>query len=550
MYRLRKMCFRLPEAYHFAPRLKTGFIEKNPLPTSFGRRILFSRKLDLLRISAFCFILNPGILFGKQGRHFEMENAAVTVIRTNEAKHQHFARETVRKNNVPPETETAVVNLYDDIVYQEILGFGGAFTEASAYNYALLDTEARKELLSAYFDPEEGLGYNFGRTHINSCDFSLSAYTYVQNGDSSLSSFSIEHDRKYLIPFLQDAGKAAGGRLKLFASPWSPPAYMKDNGSMFGGGKLLGQYRDTWAHYYAKYVKAFRAEGIDICAVSVQNEPNAVQTWESCFYGAGDERSFLKENLIPALDAEGLSDLGIIIWDHNRERVYDRAKEILSDPEVGKHVWAVGHHWYSGDHFDAMRLVHDELKKPLICTEICGALGSDPLELAERYGREICENLNHYDIAVCDWNLLLNENGGPFHNRGVSGILHAHSRTLLANLRRKARESRQEKGAVHDAVNSGCSAPVMADTRTRSFRLTPAYFYIGQFSRYVKRGAKRIAVSKYTDSLSVTAAKNPDGSFVCILMNSSGLDLPAVLRFRGGCTMLRMPAHSIATVLF
>lgn len=453
------------------------------------------------------------------------------VIQSNPRKNEYFKISEIEKGNVPDSTEANIVNIYDDVQYQEVLGFGGALTEASAYNYSLLNDEAKKAFMKAYFDKEDGIGYNFGRTHINSCDFSLDVYANVDEGDMTLGSFNIERDKKYIIPFLKDAIKYSGNELILFASPWSPPAYMKDNNNMLGGGKLRDEFKDLWAHYYAKYIKAYAAEGVKISAVSVQNEPKATQTWESCCYSAEEERDFIEKHLIPAMDDEGLGDIKIIIWDHNKERIYDRAKTILSNPAVNERVWAVGHHWYSGEHFDGLSLVEEQLHKPNICTEFCTAIEmtKDLVYLAECYAKEICENMNHYCIGICDWNILLDEKGGVYHNRGREG-------TDAINL-------------VFTDGNAGCYAPIMYDREQDKLKMLPMYYYIGHFSKYVMRGAKRIATTKYTDDLSVCAFINPDEECVAIIMNRSDEEKDAVLRFHGECTKMTMPAHTITTVL-
>ncbi len=427
--------------------------------------------------------------------------------------------------------ETAVVNVFDDVEYQEILGFGGAFTESAAYNYALMDSETKRQFLKAYFDPNEGIGYNFGRTHINSCDFSLDIYSYVQDGDRTLSTFDISRDKKYIIPFLKDALSYCKDELFLLASPWSPPAYMKTNQSVIGGGKLLEEYKSVWALYYAKYIKAYRDEGINIQAISVQNEPKAMQTWESCNYTPEEEAEFIEKYLVPALDAEQLSDIKIIIWDHNKERVYDRCKKVLQNAAVNERVWGIGYHWYTGDHFDGLRIAHEKLGKPLLSTEFCGTIASgEALDaLAERYGKEMCENFNNYQIASCDWNLLLSTDGGPFHNR--------------------TKESVSVPGVVFDDTNGGCSAPILYDQRKKQLVFTPIYDYIRHFAKYIRRGAKRLGVSKFTDRLSVCAFRNPNGEIVCVLLNTGDCPLPVQLRNNGTVYPLQLPAHSIMTTI-
>lgn len=452
-------------------------------------------------------------------------------VTTNVKENKFFQEEEIERGTVPVSNERAVINLYEQIRYQKVLGFGAALTESSAYNYSLLTPEQKDEFMRAYFDRTEGIGYNFGRCHINSCDFALDIYDYVQPGDKTLETFDISRDRKYIIPFIKDALKYCKEELVFFASPWSPPAYMKDNQSPIRGGKLLEEYKAVWAKYYAKFIRAYEEEGIKISAVSVQNEPKALQKWESCFFEPEDEREFLERYLIPALDEAGLSDIKLIIWDHNKERVYDRAEKILKDSDfLQKKVWAVGHHWYSGDHFDGLRLVHEVFGKAMISSEICCTMKMDPFAAAERYGKEICENFNNFDVAFCDWNILLSRDGGPFHNR--------------------TEKTSAELGVVFDDVEGGCLAPVLYDQEKKALIYTPIYYYIGHFSKFIQRGAVRFANTKYTEDLHVASFLNPDGGKVVVLMNKSDLSLPANLRLPDEVTRVDIPAHSIMTVLF
>ena len=320
----------------------------------------------------------------------------------------YHREEDLTPGNEKESRERGLICVYDEVKYQSILGFGGAFTESSAYNYSLLTDAQKQEYMEAHFGTD-GLNYNFGRTHIASCDFSLDIYSHVESGDSDLSTFSLDRDRKYIIPFIRDAQKYTGTQLMLFASPWSPPAYMKDNESAIKGGCLKEEYKALWAAYYCRYIQEMEKEGIEIFAVSVQNEPKAVQTWESCSYSAAQEAEFIEKYLAPALDANGLSHIKIIIWDHNKERVYERARDTMQSPVVRERVWAVGHHWYSGDHFEGLRLVHEQFGKTLISTEICSVINEDVNEAAERYGIELCEDFNNFTAAFCDWNMLLDE---------------------------------------------------------------------------------------------------------------------------------------------
>ncbi len=452
------------------------------------------------------------------------------IIRSVPNKSIYFDETTIRVGNADESAEMCVVNVFDEIEYQTVLGFGGAFTESAAYNYSLLDEKQKKEFMESYFSRENGIGYNFGRTHINSCDFSLDLYTYIEDCDTELKTFNIERDRKYIIPFIKDAMKYCSEDLVLFASPWSPPAFMKDNNSRIQGGSLKEEYKELWAEYYAKYIKAMQAEGITISAITVQNEPIAKQTWESCYYSPEEEKDFIEKFLSPVLEREGLSHIKIIIWDHNKERVYDRSKKIFTSEKVKERVWAVGHHWYSGDHFDGMRLVHEQFDKVIISTENCGSIGEDAAFLAERYGKEIIGDFNNFTAAFCDWNLLLSEKGGPFHNRSAKTTACA--------------------GVVFEDKSQGCYAPVIFDTATRKLIFTPIYYYIGHFSKYIRPGAKRIATTKYCEQIYTIAFKNPDDSIVLIMMNRADDALPAVIRHNDVCTSVTLEPHSIMTVVF
>ena len=439
---------------------------------------------------------------------------------------EEFRAEVGNTNNI---SETGIINVYDDFEYQTVLGFGGAFTESAAYNYAQLTPKQKKDFMKKTFSRKDGIGYNFGRTHINSCDFSLDIYSYVENGDKDLSTFNIERERKYIIPFIKDALEYCKDELILFASPWSPPAYMKENEIAIRGGALKEEYKEVWARYYAKYIKAMGEEGIKISAITVQNEPNAKQPWESCSYSPEEERDFIEKYLDPILDEEGLSDIKIMIWDHNKERVYDRSKRIFTSEKVRNRVWGVAHHWYSGDHYEGLRLVHEKFGKELISTEICGSIRENPIYLAERYADELFGDFANFTSAFCDWNIMLSDKGGPYHNR--------NSRTTSC------------AGIVYEDKSSGCHAPILYDTENKELIYTPIYYYIGHFSKYVERGAKRIATTKYNKNIQAIAFKNPDGKIVSIVMNLAERELPAVIRYNDVCTKIMMEPHSIMTVL-
>ncbi|WP_409252894.1 glycoside hydrolase family 30 protein [Bacillus sp. SCS-153A] len=399
--------------------------------------------------------------------------------------------------------------------YQEILGFGGAFTEAAAYSLSLISPEKREEVIRKYFH-EEGLGYRFGRTHINSCDFALGNYSYVEDGDTSLDSFSIEREKKLVIPLIQDAVEAAGEELTIVASPWSPPAWMKSNGEMNNGGKLLPEFASVWADYYSKYIEAMQEEGIPIWGITIQNEPEAKQVWDSCLYTGEEERDFIKNHLGPSLEKNGHGDVKVIIWDHNRDVIYERASAVLSDPEAAEYVWGTGVHWYVSEEFENLSKVHYAFPdKHLIFTEGCieGGVRPGAWDTGERYGRNILGDLNNFLEAWIDWNMVLNEEGGPNH------------------------------------VGNYCDAPVIVDTVKDEVRYNSSYYYIGHFSKFIKPGARRIGCQSSNDKILTAAFENKDGTIVLIAMNagSEAEDISVSLCEDGVESTL--PAHSIATFI-
>jgi glucosylceramidase len=407
--------------------------------------------------------------------------------------------------------------------FQPVTGIGGALTDASAETFAKLPKDKQEELMTAYYSLGTGIGYTLARTNIQSCDFSSGSYSYVEENDAALKTFSVAHDEQYKIPLIRKAMAAAGGNLKLFVSPWSPPAFMKDNNSVTGGGKLKPEFAQAWANFYVKFIRTYEAKGIPIWGLSVQNEPMANQKWESCIYTAEDERDFIKNHLGPTLEKAGMSSKKLIAWDHNRDLIYQRASTILHDPAAAKYVWGIGFHWYetwTGDPmmFKNVALTHAAFPSTnLIFTEGCKEKFSfDSLHawsLGERYGYSMINDFNDGATAWTDWNILLDEKGGPNH------------------------------------VGNFCFAPVHADTRTGELIYTNAFYYIGHFSKFVRPGAKRIAVSSNRVALQTTAFVNKDGSIVVIVMNTTDQAMPYHLILKGQAAEAGSLPHSIVTLI-
>lgn len=418
----------------------------------------------------------------------------------------------------PEERENELVNIYEELTYQEIEGFGAAFTEAAADTYYKMSPGKRQEILDAYFTPGKGLEYTLCRTHINSCDFSTGNYAYDEvDGDTELKHFDLERDRKALIPLIKEAEKARGGKFKLFASPWSPPAWMKTTGAMNKGGRLKDEYRETWARYFARYIKEYAKEGVEIWGVTIQNEPKAVQTWDSCIFTAEEERDFIKYYLGPELEKQGLGHIKIIFWDHNKERVYERSKVVLSDPGAAKYVWGIGFHMYSGSHLESLAATHEVFPGyKLIATEGCVGKHEHKgwWETGEIYGHTILGDLNNWTVAWTDWNLILNQRGGPNH------------------------------------VANYCDAPVSGYTETDEVIYAVSYYYIGHFSKFIRPGAKRIGFSRFTDELEVTAFRNTNGEVAVVVMNRGEKEMDYYLRTGHGVAGFKSLPHSIMTLVY
>jgi glucosylceramidase len=408
--------------------------------------------------------------------------------------------------------------------FQTILGIGGAITDASAETFAKMPAIVQKQLLTSYYDKVSGIGYTLARTNIHSCDFSSASYTYVSDGDKELKTFNIDHDKQFRIPLIKQAIAAAGGKLTLFVSPWSPPAWMKDNNSMIQGGKLLPQYRQSWANYFVKFINAYQKEGIPVWGLTLQNEPMAKQTWESCYFSAEDERDYIKTYLGPTLVKQGMSDKKLIAWDHNRDLIYQRASTIFNDKEAAKYIWGIGYHWYetwtgSAMMFDNVRRVAETFPdKKLMFTEGCtdrfDAARINEWALGEVYGHSMVNDFNNGTVGWTDWNILVDETGGPNH------------------------------------VGNFCFAPVIGDTKKGELIFTSSFYYIGHFSKFIRPGARRIISSSNRDMLETTAFKNTDGKIAVVVMNRSDKMVPYLLWVNNKAAKMESLPHSIVTLIF
>lgn len=415
------------------------------------------------------------------------------------------------------ETESRVINIYPEITYETFEGFGGAVTDAAGYVYSLMTEEQKAEFVNAYFSPER-MHYTCVRVPLDSCDFSVEQHEAVSDPeDKELRTFSMAGMEKYILPLLSDANKAAGGELRLMLTPWSPPAFMKTSGKRERGGKLKDEFREMWAEYLCRYIEEFRKLGFIVERISLQNEPKAVQTWDSCVFTAEEEKVFLRDFMRPAMERHGLTDVEVFIWDHNKERVYEWMRDII-DETTDPMVAGAACHWYSGDHFEALDLCRKVYPdKKLIVSESCVEIlkygNEDGITPAQRLAKEVIGDLNHGAVAFYDWNLAVDENGGPNY------------------------------------VNNYCLAPYIYDTKKGKLIPQVIAGYYGLFSHFLLPGSVRIASTCFSEGVKVTAWRRTDGEIAIFVLNTADQSEKAVLRLSDSEAEVILPEKSLAAGL-
>ena len=409
------------------------------------------------------------------------------------------------------------IKLLPEEKFQTITGFGGAFTESSAYLLNKLGKENRKKIIDAYFS-SEGANYSLTRTHMNSCDFSLSNYSYTPvEGDKELEHFTIAEDKDDLIPMIKDAMAASKDGFKIFGSPWTAAPWMKDN-NKWVGGKLLPEYYDTWALFFSKYADAYKEEGIELWGFTVENEPlGNGNNWESMHFTAEEMNDFVMNHLGPKLEADGKGDLKILGYDQNRDHLKQWVDVMYKNEETSKYFDGTAIHWYASTYDwmpETLQYAHSKApNKYLIQTEACvdsevPKWQDDQWYWAKeatdwgwdwapedqkylhpkyspvyRYASDIIGCLNNWVDGWVDWNMVLDKQGGP------------------------------------NWFKNWCVAPVIVDPENDEVYFTPIYYTLSHFSKYIRPEAKIIGLENTDDSLMVTAAQNPDGSIAVVILN-------------------------------
>ena len=410
------------------------------------------------------------------------------------------------------------ITLNPEEKFQTITGFGGAFTESSAYLVTKLSEANRKKIMNAYFGAD-GANYSLTRTHINSCDFSLKHYAYAMvDGDKNLEHFSIEEDKNNnLIPMILQAKAISKEGFKIIASPWTSPPWMKDNKNWVGG-KLLPEYYDTWALYFSKYIDAYKKEGIDIWGVTVENEPHGNgNNWESMLFSPQEMTTFVQNNLGPKLEKDGKSNIKILGYDQNRAGIKEWVDEMYKDGASSKYYSGTAVHWYESTYEvfseDLQYAHHNAPNKYLIQTEACvdsevphwqddawywkkeaTDWGWDWASEKDKYLHPKYAPVNRYavDIIGClnnwvdgwvDWNMVLDTKGGP------------------------------------NWFKNWCVAPVIVNPETDEVYFTPLYYVMAHFSKFMRPGAIKIGCAIDHKELVATAVKNPDNSIALVVFN-------------------------------
>jgi len=411
------------------------------------------------------------------------------------------------------EQENLVLNVYPDAIEQPIMGFGGAVTESSSVVYQKLTPTAKKRFLKSCYDPE-GLAYTYARCAIGSCDFSLNEYDGLNEPFSA--EIDLVNDERYILPLLRDIRSVHP--LQLMMAPWSPPAAWKTNDSRLEGGTLK---KECWADYAAflcHYVKAYKNEGFSVPFLSIQNEPRAIQTWDSCLFSSEDEYLFLRDFLSKTLLENGLADTKVLLYDHNKERLYDYVDDIYRHEEIRPFVGAAGYHWYSGDHFDALRLLGKKYPELVLaftegCNEHSNSASRSEDEKAFRYAKEISEGINAGSSLFIDWNILLDNGGGPNY------------------------------------AGNYCDAPIMANEKGSGIEIRFPYYALWHYSHFIEPGARALGTTRFSASVEFCAVQNPDGTNVAIIANPTKDSLDLCIRIAGQIYPLCVPSLSLNTLI-
>jgi glucosylceramidase len=450
------------------------------------------------------------------------------------------------KTEFNPSDSASSIKILPEQKFQTITGFGGSFTQSSAHLLNGLSKEKRKEVIDAYFS-DEGARYSLTRTHMNSCDFSTEQYFYAPVADDmNLDSFSIEHDRGDIIPFIKEAMAVSSDGFNIISSPWTAPPWMKDNNHHVGG-KLLPKYYEPWALFYSKYLDAYKAEGIDIWGLTVVNEPNGNgNNWESMHFSPKEMTDFVRDYMGPQLEKDG-HNVKILGYDQNRAGIKEWVDEMYKNEASSKYYSGTAIHWYESTYEvfpEDLQYAHNKApNKYLIETE--GCVDSEVPKWKDdnwywskeatdwgwdwakekdkylhpkyapvnRYARDIIGCLNNWVDGWIDWNMLLDKQGGP------------------------------------NWFKNWCVAPVLVDTETDEVYYTPIYYTMAHFSKFIRPGALRIGMETDDKDLQATAAQNPDGTIAIVVFNEDNRAKNFTIELNGSSKSISIDPQAIQTIV-
>lgn len=444
-------------------------------------------------------------------------------------------------------SNSITITLNPEEKFQTITGFGGSFTEASASLLNRLSKAKRKEILDAYFS-EDGAKYSLTRTHIASCDFSLSNYTYAKvENDLELKHFTIEDDKDDIIPMILEAKSISKEGFNIIASPWTAPPWMKDN-QKYIGGKLLPQFSDTFALYFSKYLEAYKKEGINIWGITVINEPHGNgNNWESTLFSPKEMTDFVQNHLGPKLEKDGWSDVKILGYDQNRAGIKEWVDVMYKDKDSSKFYDGLAIHWYESTYeVFPEDLQYAHLKSPnkyLIQTEACvdseiphwnddawywekeatdwgwdWASEKDKYlhpkyAPVNRYANDIIGCLNNWVDGWVDWNMVLDKQGGP------------------------------------NWFKNWCVAPVIVDPIKDEVYFTPLYYVMSHFSKFMRPGAVKIGCNISNKDLLATAVQNPNGSIALVIFNPTEIEQSIEINTNNDKKNISISAKALQTVV-
>lgn len=468
-------------------------------------------------------------------------------------------------HSVPTTNKIALV-LHPQEKFQAYIGFGASFTESSAWNLATIPTDLRKEVLTKLFSPTKGAGFTLTRTHINSSDYANGHYTYIEDGDTALATFSVHEDMKGftgdendqvrgieletpaydIIPMILEAANIPGADFKIIASPWSPPSWMKSGETAkMTNGSLRPAYYGLWAKYLSRYVSAYKEQGIELWGITPQNEPLHAHDarWDSNGFTAEQGRVFLRDYLGPQLVKDGhlfLNDLEaglhVLIYDHNKSTMLDYVSATYNDPEAAKYAWGTGFHWYANSELDENNwfakdldelrttwpnkgIIHTESSIDIDADDPIGQYWRESTDYAgkfvpfDTYAYDIITDLNHGTQGYIEWCMILSNKGQP---------------------------------NPYDNFNS---APVLINPVTDEVIYTPLYYLLSHFSKFIRPGAMRIGLDgDPIEGIIYTAAMNTDGSFAVVIFNSTEKPYELSLLLEGNLYKTQISARALQTI--